>query len=296
MHLRTLLGIILMLAGCGLDDAVVIEVDVDPRFMGQIDRLELAQAASPSAGFASSLTGNPVALPASFTIKLDDVRATVEKQGGLSRTARAWWKTVEIGQGTPSEPDTVSGWVTFHHSPVKLTLTTRSLDILRHCESDVRCATGYCGNKRASSPARPPAGPWRLPTRAALASAKLQAPFRPPPRRSAPPLFDSIASPLGAPQARATTSLPSLPPLLAVALPGGAQPHGPPRPVGASASRAVRNRHPAFLSARSVSPRLQPRGTPTYGHSVSLLYGSPPERLSGTPLVPRFMQPAWLGD
>lgn len=129
-----------MLAGCGLDDAVVIEVDVDPRFMGQIDRLELAQAASPSAGFASSLTGNPVALPASFTIKLDDVRATVEKQGGLSRTARAWWKTVEIGQGTPSEPDTVSGWVTFHHSPVKLTLTTRSLDILRHCESDVRCA------------------------------------------------------------------------------------------------------------------------------------------------------------
>ena len=141
MHLRTLLGIILMLAGCGLDDAVVIEVDVDPRFMGQIDRLELAQAASPSAGFASSLTGNPVALPASFTIKLDDVRATVEKQGGLSRTARAWWKTVEIGQGTPSEPDTVSGWVTFHHSPVKLTLTTRSLDILRHCESDVRRAT-----------------------------------------------------------------------------------------------------------------------------------------------------------
>lgn len=150
MHARTLLAIFLTLVGCGLNDAVVVEVDADPSFMGRIDRLELAQPSSASSGFARSVTGNPVALPTSFTIALDDVRATVEQQGGLSLTARAWWRTVKIGQGAPSEPDTLSGWVTFRHSPVKLTLTTRSLDLLRHCESDDRCATSYCGSENFS--------------------------------------------------------------------------------------------------------------------------------------------------
>jgi hypothetical protein len=151
MFPKAIFGCLLALAGCGLHDEVVVEVDADSRFMGRIDHLELsAQSLSPGSGFISRLDGNPLVLPATFTIPLHGMRAAVEANGGVGVSARAWWNNLEIAQGKAAEPEALDGWVTFRRSPVKLTLTTTRLDILRNCESHGECATSYCGSKNFS--------------------------------------------------------------------------------------------------------------------------------------------------